>query len=254
MPPVPNKVRIFSWRLASDNLPTQKNNWRRTLELQNICTICGNGVQDSFHATVACSKAKALRHRMKDFWPMPKEDKFVNSGTNWLLILLDSTPKNMHRFILLTLWRSWHLRDDAIHAKGDATIDQSVRFLLSYVNTLDSDLDVDDGPGPTDGKGKTPDQSNMTGNSKQIIPKKQSMVRWEPPPVNWLKINVDGSFVPATGSASVGVVIRDHCGYAIAGAWRVLENFTSAEEAEADEVVPSAMSKVMDLGFGKGDA
>jgi ribonuclease HI len=76
----------------------------------------------------------------------------------------------------------------------------------------------------------------MSVNSKQIIqiiPKKQSMVRWEPPPVNWLKINVDGSFVPSTGSASVGAVIRDHCGYAIAGARRVLEKCTSAEEAEA---------------------
>jgi hypothetical protein len=60
-------------------------------------------------------------------------------------------------------------------------------------------------------------------NIKQIIPKKKSMVRWEPPPVNWLKINVDGSLVPTTGSASVGAVIRDHCGYVIAGAVRVLE-------------------------------
>jgi hypothetical protein len=102
----------------------------------------------------------------KEFWPLQKEDRFVNSGMNWLLILLDSTPKNMHMFILLTLWRSWYRRDDAIHAKGDATIDQSVRFLLSYVNTLDSDLDVDAGPGPTNEKGKTPDhrehQTNHT--------------------------------------------------------------------------------------------
>jgi hypothetical protein len=51
----------------------------------------------------------------------------------------------------------------------------------------------------------------MSVNSKQIIqiiPKKQSMVRWEPPPVNWLTINLDGSFVRATGSASVGAVIQ----------------------------------------------
>jgi hypothetical protein len=66
--PVPNKVRIFSWRLASDNLPTQKNKWRRTLELQNTCTICGNGTEDIFHAVVECTKAKALRHSMRTHW------------------------------------------------------------------------------------------------------------------------------------------------------------------------------------------
>jgi hypothetical protein len=73
--------------LAVDNLPTQKNKWRRTLELQNICTICGNGAEDSFHATVECTKAKALRLRMRDFWNLPKEDKFKRTGEDWLPML-----------------------------------------------------------------------------------------------------------------------------------------------------------------------
>jgi hypothetical protein len=103
---VPNKVRIFSWRLASDNLPTRENKRCRTLEIQNTCVACGNAKEDSFHATVECTKARALREKMRELWVLPKEEDFRRTGTDWLLILLDKTNKVMHQPILLLLWRS----------------------------------------------------------------------------------------------------------------------------------------------------
>jgi hypothetical protein len=135
---VPNKVRIFSRRLALDNLPTQKNKWRRKLEVLNTCLICGNGTEDSFHAVVECTKARALRQRMRDFWILPKEESLRKIGKDWLVVLLDNTNKDLHQAILLTFWRAWHLRNDIIHAKGQATIEHSARFLLSYANTIKS--------------------------------------------------------------------------------------------------------------------
>jgi hypothetical protein len=41
----------------------------------------------------------------------------------------------------MTLWRSWHLRNDIIHAKGKATVEQSVNFLISYVPTINYNPD-----------------------------------------------------------------------------------------------------------------
>jgi hypothetical protein len=38
---IPSKVRIFGWRAACDNLATKKNKFRRTLETDSICSICG---------------------------------------------------------------------------------------------------------------------------------------------------------------------------------------------------------------------
>jgi hypothetical protein len=86
--PVPNKVKIFGWRLASNNLATQENKWRRTLETQNICKICGTDKENSFHATVSCTKAKAIRHKMRKYWNLPREEEFRDTGKDWLLILL----------------------------------------------------------------------------------------------------------------------------------------------------------------------
>jgi hypothetical protein len=38
---VPSKVKIFRWRLTCDNLVTKKNKFRRTLEMDNTCSLCG---------------------------------------------------------------------------------------------------------------------------------------------------------------------------------------------------------------------
>jgi hypothetical protein len=69
--PVPNKVRIFGWRTACDNLATKKNKFRRNLETDSTCSICGREAETSFHATVACTKSRALREEMRKKWDLP---------------------------------------------------------------------------------------------------------------------------------------------------------------------------------------
>lgn len=41
---VPEKVRIFIWRVISAGLPTKLNKWKRTLETSKVCSICGIGI------------------------------------------------------------------------------------------------------------------------------------------------------------------------------------------------------------------
>jgi hypothetical protein len=72
----PNKVRIFSWCLVCDNLPTQQNKWRRRLELQSTCHICDIETEDSLHAAFQRTKARALRSRMREDWNLPNEEFF----------------------------------------------------------------------------------------------------------------------------------------------------------------------------------
>jgi hypothetical protein len=63
--------------------PHKKNKWRRKLEVHNFCNICGNGTEDSHHAAVDCTKAKARRNRMRDFWNLPEEENFRKIGYDW---------------------------------------------------------------------------------------------------------------------------------------------------------------------------
>ena len=58
--PVPPKVRIFSWKLASNALATQENMCRRDMEEDPTCTVCGQEPEDAFHALLRCPHAREL--------------------------------------------------------------------------------------------------------------------------------------------------------------------------------------------------
>ena len=71
------------------------------------------------------------------------------------------------------------------------------------------------------------------GNRRPFAANRQVQKRWSPLPPGSLKINVDGVFIPSSGAAAVGVVIREHAGQAKLASWRVLSYCRDAEEAEA---------------------
>lgn len=68
--------------------PVQSKKQRRNIVSSPVCEICGNCKEDSFHATVACTKALALRTELRKHWILPPEKEFVQNGPDWLLLLL----------------------------------------------------------------------------------------------------------------------------------------------------------------------
>jgi hypothetical protein len=138
---VPSKVKIFGWRAACDNLPTKKNKFRRTLETDSTCSICGRVEENSHHAIVDCSKPRALRYAMRSYWDLPGEYDFLYSGPDWLQALLTKCNLKQRDRVLLLLWRSWHLRCNITHGKGEETIANSVAFLQSYCDIVHNEVD-----------------------------------------------------------------------------------------------------------------
>ena len=98
---MPGKVRIFAWRVATNTLATIENKHKRTLELDAICRICGNGRENEFHAVVMCTKSRGLRSAMRKVWNLPEERSFWYTGNNWLQVLLDSVNEETRAKILL---------------------------------------------------------------------------------------------------------------------------------------------------------
>ncbi|XP_072064848.1 uncharacterized protein [Arachis hypogaea] len=56
------------------------------------------------------------------------------------------------------------------------------------------------------------------------------MVKWIPPPENWLKANIDATFRKDTGTGAIAVVIRDHKG-------RIILGFSGKIQAKSSTVV-----------------
>ncbi|KAK1647134.1 hypothetical protein QYE76_064939 [Lolium multiflorum] len=157
--------------------------------------------KDAFHATVTCSKARALRQEMRKCWSLPPENEFRYTGRDWLQLLLDPLDDITRARVLLVLWRAWHLRNDVIHHKGDATIASSVIFLQSYL-------------------GETFNPSTVIHDEK-----------------GWTKLNIDGSFCASKETGGAGFVLRDSNGKVLVAACIQLHNCAEAEEVEATAVL-----------------
>ena len=87
--PVPQKIKNFAWKLATEGLATMQNRKRRNLESDSTCRLCGRGEEDGYHAVVACTKSRALREELRKEWELISEDMLVRSGLEWFLLLLD---------------------------------------------------------------------------------------------------------------------------------------------------------------------
>ncbi|WVZ52919.1 LOW QUALITY PROTEIN: hypothetical protein U9M48_003918 [Paspalum notatum var. saurae] len=212
------KVKVFTWKLCKDILPTRRNKFLRTLEKDSTCEICGLIAESSYHVVVECSAAHDLRIAMRDHWSLPPEKAWRYTGPDWLLVLLDTCNKVQRDLVKLLLWQAWNWHNNITHATKHTS-------LYDSVSRKEPDLK---------GKGKCPGEDDrgrggIGGRNGQEAVGFQSS-GWSKPAAGWTKINVDGSFVARSGKAGVGVVARDHTGAII---FTVLFGCTSAEEAEA---------------------
>lgn len=129
---------------------------------------------------------------------------------------------------MLVLWRAWHLRDDVIHNKGKATVWDSVSFLKSYWECLSAPNLI-----ANDAKGK----QKMHEIQMQHTSHPRHAIRWAKPSGNHIKVNVDASFIPASGLAALGAIGRDSSGAVVFSAGCCFHGCTEAEEAEAQALL-----------------
>jgi hypothetical protein len=59
--------------VANNGLPTRVNKKYRHIEDQDVCQLCGQQAEDTYHALVVCPHALALRQAMRDHWILPSE-------------------------------------------------------------------------------------------------------------------------------------------------------------------------------------
>jgi hypothetical protein len=133
---VPQKVKIFTWRLATDALAVQTNRYSRKMITDPTCKICDTEAEDGYHATMQCTKARALRCGLRDDWDLPLDRDLQKSGADWTINILCSVKEDTKSKIMLLWWRAWHLRNDIIFGQGKAGINASAIFLSNYAQTL----------------------------------------------------------------------------------------------------------------------
>jgi len=227
--PVAQKVKFFIWKLVRNGLDVQSNRLSHHLIFDATCLICGMEPEDGHHAMVRCTFASALRHALRQSWNLPDDSAFTYTGPGWVLALLDSANKDLRAKLMLLFWRIWHHRNDNVFGNGQCPISVSVIFLENYLRPLK--LCGDTAP-PVNAKGKTPCTSNpdfLCQNDQRTI---QTRYPWTPPPLGWIKLNVDAGFDPITRQAGLGFVAWNHLSGVVLSGWTSNHLCSSVEEAE----------------------
>lgn len=130
--PVPEKVKIFAWRLTHEGLATKENKFRKTIEVVATCDICGMADETGYHATVVCPHARWLRDAVRSQWKLPTEEQLRWTGPSWLLILLSTLDVDEAAQLLLLLWRTWFVRNEITHGAKAPAVTASMGFLMTY--------------------------------------------------------------------------------------------------------------------------
>ena len=55
---LPNKIKIFAWRVCQDILPTSENLARRKIIDDNTCGLCRQGAESVLHILWECGVAQ----------------------------------------------------------------------------------------------------------------------------------------------------------------------------------------------------
>ncbi|XP_073355646.1 uncharacterized protein [Aegilops tauschii subsp. strangulata] len=224
----------------------KENKWKRTLETDSICKICGSADETEFHAVIACTKSRALRSEIRAVWDIPEEIQFRDSGKDWLQNLLAQCNSEMRTKVLLLLWRCWYLRNNCVFNDGKETIAHSVAFLEQYAAETGEAtlcLQTSDSGKMALGKSSSGSKDSSHHYASDMIQRNYmessstTLCRWIPPQEGWTKINCDASFVPGTGESSAGSIARDHRGFPFFSQTQVMGYSNCVEVAEAHAVL-----------------
>ncbi|XBH84849.1 hypothetical protein VPH35_072919 [Triticum aestivum] len=190
-----------------------------------MCTICGVEEESIFHCLVTCPKACALRFAMRDVWNIPGEEFFRCTGPDWFLILLDQLGSPVREQVLFIFWRAWHLRNDLIFGRGKESLSSSAIFVENYWKSFTATNAYVQVVMSNKGKG-------VVDKWRYATPPAIGHRVWEPPDPEYIKINVDPSFVESMRSASVGVVVRNDLGEVLDSSWDFIRSCTCVDEAK----------------------
>ena len=126
---VPEKIKVFSWKIANNGIPTQANKCYRHIAPQATYEMCGHWSEDCFHACVQCPHTVALRHAMREHWALPAEVDLVFTGPDWLLVLMSRLTAEVNANLLMLLWRVWSVRNNVLRTGQKVSVEGSIVFL-----------------------------------------------------------------------------------------------------------------------------
>jgi hypothetical protein len=220
----PPKVHHFLWRLAHNSHPLHMNIARRGVDLDTRCAVCHKYFEDGGHLFLTCKFAKQ-RWRILMLEDVRLKLLPCRSAIEVLEEILE-LPADEKLLSIAFLWNWWSERNRGNHGEQHMTADQFHFSIRRHVDEW-----------------------------KHYFQKKQSEVsltecRWERPPPEVVKINIDAAFHQSTRSGGWGAICRDNMSdicFAVAGPLVMMSDAMHAEAMSLSNAIHIAE----ELGVGR---
>ena len=161
------------WRAARDIIPTRYALFQKRLLNDASCPICGNDVESTLHVLVSCSFAQEVWLRSGLGYFLGN----IRSFKEWFFTIAQHV--DFQRLVEMSsiCWGIWRHINDLVwnhkHANVQKVISGSLGLLRDWLHV------------------RVDRVSSVAGSAAT-----QPGVRWDSPPLGWLKYNVDAATFP----------------------------------------------------------
>ncbi|CAM8974659.1 unnamed protein product [Rhodiola kirilowii] len=127
---LPDRIKIFTWRLYHDALPVAENLIRRGCDPDFGCCFCGSKQETSLHLFVECWWAK-------EFWRKLGSGEIVQSRavhiSDWMWYHMAENKLTDLKRVMVGAWVLWYNRNKQVHGKLGYSIDWCCSRTLNLI-------------------------------------------------------------------------------------------------------------------------
>ncbi|MBA0721499.1 hypothetical protein Golax_009037, partial [Gossypium laxum] len=198
-------IRIALWKFVNADVPTKSSLYDKCIASNPICPRCHIDVENVNHVFRFCVFLRDVWVALEYTTPMHGTQM---SFHEWLSWMFDTYIKIKHIEINTTLWAFWFARNRLVHEGTNQGVRELVVFVRSYYQ--------------------------LTAlASRALRASSNAIVRWYPPPRDFIKVNVDAGFQLGQKKTSSVVVIRDENGQSLEACSRITYPVLSMFATEA---------------------
>ncbi|KAK8544224.1 hypothetical protein V6N13_116505 [Hibiscus sabdariffa] len=155
--------------------------------------LCGFGSEDVLHILRDCPDSSTALSQAGFNGSLLSADQVTVVG--WLGLAASSLSLSSFALLLSVLWGLWRRRNTWVHERSlyplHLVVEDAVLLCRDYASA---------------------------SASAQVSPfAATAPPHWRPPPVGYIKVNVDGAFLPSVRLGAIGVIARDSSGAVLGG-------------------------------------
>ncbi|KAM6596102.1 hypothetical protein CsatA_006626 [Cannabis sativa] len=218
---LPPKIRIFVWKVLHNILPTAAALFKKKVLTSAECSLCASSWESIGHALFGCKHAKVIWKTSKFRLDLSKAQNMFNG--DYLHSLSTILNQQDFELLLCIMWGIWTDRNKVVHGGSP----RQPAAIINYAVCFHEDF--------TRAKQVLPSAAvDSNQNSATSFPVTvQHAPKWQPPPHNGFKLNVDAATNVDQKKLGIRAIIRDHNGVVVATYSKVVQGNFRSDEMEA---------------------